>query len=135
MSPFLIFLYVVLILMLWLLILKKDLVALALGRQPFTCKRCAKCCLLVVRLTKEDIARMQKAGCRDFVQMRKGVSYLKQINGVCPYLSLSQGESSCSIYDARPEICRDFPAVKVWGCKGNDPRCPAFQVPEFLRRL
>ena len=36
---------------------------------------------------------------------------LKRVNGYCMFVEIKQGIASCSIYDARPKVCREYVCV------------------------
>jgi len=93
------------------------------GRKKFVCMRCGHCCRLLVKLSKEDIIRLNKKGESDFIG-KKG--YMRQVNGYCKFLNLKRGVASCSVYDSRPKICRTFP-IRI-GLLGRrvDLRCRRF---------
>jgi Fe-S-cluster containining protein len=77
-----------------------------LKRHKFQCLRCGNCCKLHVKLNKEDIEKMKKAGLKDFIE---GNNWLKRINGNCKYLQMKNGVAGCSIDKVKPKICRTFP--------------------------
>jgi len=73
--------------------------------------RCGLCCTLLVRLNPEDIARIKKLGSKEdsFVEhTSRKEPILKRINGYCSFLKLEKGLASCTIYDSRPKICREY---------------------------
>jgi Fe-S-cluster containining protein len=76
--------------------------------------RCGLCCTLLVRLSQEDILRIRGAGFKDtlFVDLdsRKD-PVLQRINGYCRFVKIEQGIATCTIYAARPKICRDYICV------------------------
>jgi len=88
--------------------------------KKFKCLRCGQCCKLRVKLSKEDIARIKKAGKNDFVE--EG-SWLKRTNGYCQFLEIKKGKARCTIYNSRPEICRWWPVRKF----SMDTRCKCFE--------
>jgi Fe-S-cluster containining protein len=76
------------------------------------CKRhnCIQCCLETeMNLTEDDILRIRKAGFKisNFLDRRKGLDYLKNIDGKCFFL----GVNGCNIYQIRPEGCRIYPLI------------------------
>jgi Fe-S-cluster containining protein len=78
----------------------------------FKCKNCGHCCTKVVRLTKDDIRRIS-AFENDFVAYDPaGKPCIKMRNGYCIFLNITNGLSSCRIYDNRPKECRDYPFFK-----------------------
>jgi len=80
-----------------------------LRRRKFKCLRCGRCCRLRVRLSKEDIKRLMKAGKKDFIEDKR---WLKRINGYCMFLEIKKGKSKCTVYNHRPDICRWWPLKK-----------------------
>ena len=85
------------------------------GRK-FKCLRCGCCCRYHVKLNKEDIARLKKAGKTDFIE---NGNYLKRINGNCKYLQMKNGVAKCSIDKIKPKICRAWPIYPL----SVDTRC------------
>lgn len=77
--------------------------------------RCGLCCTLLVRLGKEDIFRIRKLGYKEqsFVDKdSKGAPILKRINGYCRFMEIKEGIASCTIYDSRPKICREYVCIE-----------------------
>ncbi len=67
-------------------------------RRPLVCGRCRECCKGFRVLDIEDADMYE-------VFWKEGVSYLAQKeNGDCIYLR----DEGCSIYETRPQECRDF---------------------------
>lgn len=73
------------------------------------CKGCGECCGRFLPLSHFDVARL-----RGFIE-RNGVSLQPEefvdfdgmkINLQCPFLDIHTRE--CTVYDARPEICRTY---------------------------
>lgn len=78
--------------------------------------RCGLCCTLLVRLGKEDIAKIRKLGISesDFTDKdTKGAPILKRINGYCRFLEIKEGIATCTIYDSRPKVCREYVCLKT----------------------
>ena len=76
--------------------------------------RCGLCCTLLVRLNPEDIIRIKKLGSKeeDFVEYTsRKEPILKRVNGYCSFLWLEKGIASCTIYDSRPKICREYTCI------------------------
>ena len=71
--------------------------------QDFTknghCSKCGECCSAFLHLSVEDIARIKKYLTCHVVKKHYHNS------AVCPFLNK---EKTCSIYEARPYICRIF---------------------------
>ncbi len=83
------------------------------------CKKCADCCknYPLVELSKNEINSLElltglhfgtfinsksKADEKYFLQFKE--------NGYCFFLNENNGSYSCSIYEARPEICKNYPS-------------------------
>ncbi|VVB78136.1 Putative zinc- or iron-chelating domain protein [uncultured archaeon] len=92
-----------------------------LARKEFKCARCGKCCSLRVKVNKEDIERIKKAGYEDFLDKKN--KNLKRINGRCRFLTLKNGVTGCEIQDIKPKICKTFPISKGLFGKKIDIRC------------
>ena len=76
---------------------------------PADCERCGACCSFdsptFVPLNEEDVERL---GTLDVIEMHEGRPHMGSRNGKCIALDETNGLSQCSIYDERPELCRDF---------------------------
>ena len=75
----------------------------------FKCRRCGECCN-PPRLYEGDIKRIRKEGYKDFVytdDLRN--TYIRDNDGKCMFLKKGK-VSSCSIYEYRPETCRQYPS-------------------------
>lgn len=85
-------------------------------KDNFECTKCGECCRPLVMVNEEDIARIEQAGHKDFVDIdhleEKPVKVLKQKLGVCMFLKKQGEDFVCSIYHHRPEICRKYPFVE-----------------------
>jgi Fe-S-cluster containining protein len=80
-------------------------------RRDFRCRMCGNCCRFrVTPLRAEDVRRLEQAGYRDFTA-EKGELSLRRVNGRCVFL---EGDS-CTVYEVRPQVCREFPFFKVYG--------------------
>jgi Fe-S-cluster containining protein len=115
--------YAVIIAMFLYLTNRVNLIELWRGRKKFECQRHGHCCRLLVQLTKKDIARLEKAGYRDFYYKKRFSFYLKQKNGWCPWVKIENGIGTCTIYKYRPRICRTFPRKRHFGLNAYDIRC------------
>ena len=82
------------------------------------CKKCAECCKNhpFVELSKNEIKSLELLSglhCDVFVNSKgKAVDgYFLQLkeNGECFFLNENNGSYSCAVYEARPEICRNYP--------------------------
>ncbi len=72
------------------------------------CGTCHKCCIETeMPLTKKDIRRIRSLGYKDFYINDNGIYKLKNINGMCIFLS----KEGCRIYAHRPLGCRLYPLV------------------------
>ena len=88
-------------------------VRLGLKKNSFVCAQCGNCCRLrFIELNKEDIERIKSAGHKDFYDKIKNEFMLKRNKGRCVFLN---NNDSCSIYEIRPQVCRDFPFFKTFG--------------------
>ncbi len=86
--------------------------------KTFECTKCGECCRPIVKVCKEEISQIEKAGIKkeEFTDFDKDInSYvLKQNKGVCMFLKRDVNEKGdlvfvCSIYDKRPDVCRKYP--------------------------
>ncbi len=75
--------------------------------------RCGLCCSLVVRLNKDDIERIKKLGFskKYFVEDHRDDKILKKVNGYCQFVLIKEGIATCTIYDKRPKVCRDYVCI------------------------
>jgi uncharacterized protein len=77
-------------------------------RKIFDCRRCGACCTVFegVKLKKEDLERLPVPQNErlDVFELYDGTYYMKE---PCRFYD-SKGRG-CSIYNARPETCRNFP--------------------------
>jgi len=77
--------------------------------------RCGLCCTLLVRLGKEDIAKIGGLGIDEayFVDRdTKGAAILRRTNGYCRFLEIKDGIATCAIYSSRPKVCREYVCIK-----------------------
>ncbi len=115
--------------------------------QKIDCLSCANCCKgLGPMITKTDIKRMAKylrMKERDFEEEyiridEDGDHVMKSMP--CPFL---MDDNYCSIYEARPKACREYPHTDMDGFASkpnlhakNTITCPAaFHVVENMRKL
>lgn len=86
----------------------------------FTCKQCGECCN-PPRLYKPDIERIKKLGYKeqDFIYTDNFKNnYLKNKKCRCMFLKKNKKIASCTIYNSRPRICRQYPSELINGsCK------------------
>ena len=82
------------------------------------CKRCGFCCQAHVGMlvSHEDILRWRREGRDDILRLIENAEIVYGRDGLgdgeylidCPFL-ISEGDlAACAIYDARPQVCRDF---------------------------
>jgi len=99
----------------------------------FKCKRCATfCCKLGgPKLSVGDVERLKQAGYEEteFLDAVNG-SLKNRSDGSCVFLRLKErGVYECSVYDARPTLCRLYPfhfqemssslfILKIMPCRG-----------------
>ena len=83
------------------------------------CKKCAECCKNYpsIKLSKNEINSLELfTGLHFAISVNsKGVAfegYLLQFkeNGDCFFLNENNGRYSCSVYEIRPEICKNYPS-------------------------
>jgi Fe-S-cluster containining protein len=75
------------------------------------CLDCGACCFSTletyVRVTGDDYARLgDRAG--DLVHWHGNRAYMRVAQGRCAALAIVGGRFVCTIYDARPQTCRDL---------------------------
>ena len=77
-------------------------------KDKFKCVNCGECCRLGFKLKKSDIIRFErgKINWREFVDENWN---LKRIKGYCPFLIAKNGNKLCSVYQHRPDTCREWP--------------------------
>jgi Fe-S-cluster containining protein len=103
--------------------------------RPFDCTKCGACCSWegAVYLVPDDIKRLtefQGGNLPDFINKHvtklQGRDILKNKSGTkdCTFLD---GNRTCSVWDARPKQCDEFP-IKF------DSRCPGFHGDGALQR-
>lgn len=114
---FLIFFVNPLISLVYLILLISGIYFLSLratkNQANFNCIRCGLCCAPSVTPTEKDVRRIEKhlGKSREFFLENNS---LKKVNGYCMFLKNERGENICSIYNARPSICRRWPFHKKW---------------------
>ena len=77
--------------------------------------RCGLCCTLLVRLDETDISRIKKSGYDEahFVEKdTKGAKILRRTNGYCRFLEIKEGIATCTIYESRPRVCREYVCIE-----------------------
>jgi len=77
----------------------------------FKCNRCGSCCRISPFLTNEDINRVKKLGYKEkqFIEELKGKKFIRMLGNKCIFLDNRNKITSCKIYKARPQICREYP--------------------------
>ncbi len=70
------------------------------------CSGCGECCTDILPLTKKEVSRI-----RDYIQRKhipeyRNVMLANSYDLTCPFRNEDKG--ICTIYEVRPEICRDF---------------------------
>jgi len=85
-----------------------------------TCKRCGKCCLSVfVPVTDEDLERWKREGKQEIFRAMEhsksvwaGDIIISSENGkilfTCPFLRCEGTYYTCTIYEDRPTVCRQY---------------------------
>lgn len=85
-----------------------------------TCRRCAECCrnYPYVRLSLDEIRKLEKLTGLPFYIFSSRVDeageayYLNfKDNGDCFFLNENNGNYSCSVYELRSEICKNYPSM------------------------
>jgi Fe-S-cluster containining protein len=92
----------------------------------FKCHRCGECCKISVQVESSDIIRLAdklKMKSEMFVAKyvwKDPLTNLNHLEDPCPFLK----DKECTVYDARPDVCRVFPfklhmpvLQDVEGCK------------------
>jgi len=77
------------------------------------CNGCGQCCvnpIININLPSEDIAKFYQGFGIDIIKIDDIFQAKIYMGTVCKYLIKEQdGRTKCSIYDQRPEICRNYP--------------------------
>lgn len=77
-------------------------------RELLICRRCGECCTVFggVRITKDDVGRLPVPPneALDIYELPDGTRYMKE-----PCRFYDAAGATCSIYNERPETCRNFP--------------------------
>jgi Fe-S-cluster containining protein len=85
-----------------------------------TCKRCGKCCLTVfVPVIDEDIEKWKREGKQEISRIMEhsksvwaGDIIISSENGkilfTCPFLRWEGTHYTCTIYEDRPKVCREY---------------------------
>src|SRR5262245_58505060 len=91
------------------------------------CRACGACCREAsegrILVSTEDIVRWRRAGkvelVRALVPGHFGELGMPDRNGACSYLGVAGHPNDCSMYEDRPDTCRDFEA--------GSPQCLEFR--------
>ncbi|ABW68691.1 YkgJ family cysteine cluster protein [Desulfosudis oleivorans] len=86
------------------------------------CNGCGLCCrdFAYIRLSQDDIKALENftgltpEAFADNVDKAGEKRFMKfQENGDCIFLNIIDGASLCSVYEARPAACRDYPSTDI----------------------
>jgi uncharacterized protein len=84
------------------------------------CQKCGKCCKghPFIELTEKEVNLLEEQTGLTQDQFtciknkETGEYFFKfKKNGECVFLTKKNGNHSCSVYNARPKICRDYPST------------------------
>ena len=97
------------------------------GFDPPDCKVCAACCFSprerYVVVTGEDHARLTTDERRELTIFHGIHCYMRMWQGHCAALEKHGDEWLCSVYERRPQLCRDYerggPACAVDSANGR----------------
>ncbi|MEP6849729.1 MAG: YkgJ family cysteine cluster protein [Acidobacteriota bacterium] len=107
-------------------------------KAKYDCSQCpGYCCSVyeIVEVTEKDVARLGRhfgiapeEASKKFTRLRKEGRTLKRkadplLGSACRFLDLKTRR--CTIYEARPEVCRGFPPIS---------RCTFYDMLQFHRR-
>lgn len=96
------------------------------------CLRCGKCCLthMLAYVTAADLASWRRENRNDILKVVEngpvtwaGDRIVSRDEGSfqgCPFLKWENRQYACTIYETRPNVCRDF-------CPGSSPLCPQWK--------
>lgn len=98
------------------------------------CTQCGACCLANVNafMSEADLERWREEGRRDILHILEneqavwaGDRLVSARDGMplwgCPFLEPWGRRFRCSIYETRPQVCRDY-------VPGSSPICPQYQA-------
>lgn len=74
------------------------------------CTKCGECCGHILPITQKDANRIQEYVMKNKIRIQKHI-LIMQNKLSCPYYTGNK-EKGCSIYEARPNICRYFKCNK-----------------------
>jgi Fe-S-cluster containining protein len=83
-----------------------------INKKDFKCTQCGDCCIhTIVKLYKEDIKKLEKAGYNNFYMYDSHIEspVLKRNDNGCIFLELTENKPICSIYKIRPKVCKIYP--------------------------
>ena len=74
------------------------------------CTQCGECCSNLLPMTDEEIEKIRKYIKKYNIKENKHLVPLANpmIDMTCPFLDDSKSCEKCTIYEARPNICKDF---------------------------
>ena len=82
-------------------------------KENFHCDRyCGHCCKMVVRITDEEINKLENIGKKNFYEkdLLEGKILKHKDDGYCIFHKLQKdGKHVCTIYNNRPKPCKDYP--------------------------
>lgn len=86
-----------------------------------SCQQCGQCCESFgnhLRASRHDLERWRALGRDDLIARANHLGWIwvdpetKQPVAPCPFIVRSDAEHACcSIYEIRPDICRDYPTL------------------------
>lgn len=82
----------------------------------FNCKNCGECCG-PIPVTRQQLGKIRRALRGKDVAEIERISSQKRKPLTCPLLDLEH--KRCSVYDARPELCKMFGFYVGMVCPGN----------------
>ncbi|MGB5985853.1 MAG: YkgJ family cysteine cluster protein [Desulfobacterales bacterium] len=116
-------------------------IKIATGMEIFDCIQCGHCCRSLdyhTEITEADVRRWQDLGRDDILKWVGGrrkngaasgyriwiTPGTSQVADICPFLTSVPGKNhwQCAIQNAKPQICRQYPATRkhglMTGCRG-----------------
>ncbi|MDD5711380.1 MAG: YkgJ family cysteine cluster protein [Smithellaceae bacterium] len=110
------------------------------GSRKITCRRCGKCCFtdFIAYATEEDLFRWQRENRQNILAVIEsehavwaGDHLISSATGGyinhCPFITCDGKFFSCTIYETRPEVCRNYEP-------GSSELCPQFNVKKRNKR-
>lgn len=90
-------------------------------REKTRCLCCGECCKAFgghLHTSKRDLERWQSEGRSDLLDRVNRLGWIwvdpqtKQLEDPCPFIEQTGPQTAiCSIYETRPDICRDYPTL------------------------